>query len=280
MPPAFVTLTHPDAKKDRAAYLPTRAEVQHRAREQVQICSACGENPQTSGKILKKCASCKTSMYCSRECQVADWPTHKKSCVQERDITLKLAKKLMANDYLMYMITLYAVLHLDLLNNPTAANSTALYITLKTSPADPMASLQALFMNGGEAPEEPANTRVMLQVSSIGAMSLGDATPAMRSSLQETKKGLKDKLEGYSETNIPVVLMVFTGDGTNVIARPFPILPEVLDHAKKQTPFKIKSAMLGEVDVPLTESSIIENFNNAIYMDKENRFMVRTTQKS
>ena len=44
----------------------------------IMLCSAC------AGKIgIKKCAGCPRNSkirYCSRECQVAAWPTHKLSC--------------------------------------------------------------------------------------------------------------------------------------------------------------------------------------------------------
>jgi hypothetical protein len=44
----------------------------------ITLCSMC------AGKIgLKKCAACPKNSkirYCSRECQVSDWPVHKMSC--------------------------------------------------------------------------------------------------------------------------------------------------------------------------------------------------------
>lgn len=52
------------------------------AKTQVQVnkekishcCDGCGKESN------KKCTGCKLSTYCSRECQVKEWPTHKLSC--------------------------------------------------------------------------------------------------------------------------------------------------------------------------------------------------------
>ena len=40
------------------------------------ICSDCGK----AGDNLKTCASCKTAKYCSRECQLKAWASHKQEC--------------------------------------------------------------------------------------------------------------------------------------------------------------------------------------------------------
>ncbi len=40
----------------------------------------CAKDPV---KSAKKCSGCKLVRYCSPECQIADWPTHKQSCRQE-----------------------------------------------------------------------------------------------------------------------------------------------------------------------------------------------------
>lgn len=42
-------------------------------------CTTCSKNPSDSSP-LKFCAGCKATAYCSRECQRADWKTHKKTC--------------------------------------------------------------------------------------------------------------------------------------------------------------------------------------------------------
>ena len=42
-------------------------------------CANCGKNESEAGH-LKTCIACKMVKYCSRECQAAQWPLHKKQC--------------------------------------------------------------------------------------------------------------------------------------------------------------------------------------------------------
>jgi len=39
------------------------------------------QNPQCNNPGRSKCAKCNTAKYCSRECQVAHWNTHKRICL-------------------------------------------------------------------------------------------------------------------------------------------------------------------------------------------------------
>jgi hypothetical protein len=50
-------------------------------REQLQegpSCTSCGRDSK-GGKLLR-CSGCKKAEYCDRECQKADWPSHKRVC--------------------------------------------------------------------------------------------------------------------------------------------------------------------------------------------------------
>jgi hypothetical protein len=47
------------------------------------LCFVCSRSTnKIDGSRLFACSKCKSIFYCSKECQVADWPRHKKlSCV-------------------------------------------------------------------------------------------------------------------------------------------------------------------------------------------------------
>jgi hypothetical protein len=46
-----------------------------------RVCHACGKLPPAGG-TLNQCSGCKSTRYCSRECQTGDWRTHKAICKQ------------------------------------------------------------------------------------------------------------------------------------------------------------------------------------------------------
>lgn len=48
-------------------------------------CAGCSLRQRAGRKALGKCGRCQATHYCSRECQVAHWKTHKSTCVAVRD---------------------------------------------------------------------------------------------------------------------------------------------------------------------------------------------------
>lgn len=46
-------------------------------------CTSCKKAPPEVN--LKRCAKCSTTPYCSRDCQKADWKSHKKICAKQAD---------------------------------------------------------------------------------------------------------------------------------------------------------------------------------------------------
>ncbi len=43
-----------------------------------KLCRVCGKGAQ--GEKLRCCGKCKKVYYCCRDCQLADWPSHKSDC--------------------------------------------------------------------------------------------------------------------------------------------------------------------------------------------------------
>lgn len=56
----------------------------------VSVCNVCGQ------KSSKKCAGCKSIIYCSRDCQVKDWKQHKDLCKDLREDDDKSASLLLS----------------------------------------------------------------------------------------------------------------------------------------------------------------------------------------
>jgi len=65
-------------------------------------CNGCGFGPLTAGadgangeaaeRDLKFCGKCRDRSYCSRECQLRDWPRHKQDC-RRRGMTMRDKRK-------------------------------------------------------------------------------------------------------------------------------------------------------------------------------------------
>ncbi|KAJ6493006.1 hypothetical protein C8R45DRAFT_181716 [Mycena sanguinolenta] len=73
------------AEKDFHAQQPKvdKARCKEQKANASYACYNC--NQQTDDRdTLKRCAKCQTVWYCSKECQRADWKTHKKFCGQQR----------------------------------------------------------------------------------------------------------------------------------------------------------------------------------------------------
>ena len=55
-----------------------RSSKQERQEARCGFCAA----PPPPGKELMRCAGCKNAGYCSRKCQKAAWPSHKRECAR------------------------------------------------------------------------------------------------------------------------------------------------------------------------------------------------------
>ncbi|KAK3710703.1 hypothetical protein LTR37_010122 [Vermiconidia calcicola] len=46
-------------------------------------CATCSKAGATNGSPLQKCGGCRTTFYCSKDCQKADWKSHRTSCKKQ-----------------------------------------------------------------------------------------------------------------------------------------------------------------------------------------------------
>jgi len=78
---------HEQQRKDIFKRLETIASyvelMQPQSETNLRICRYCNklEMSEEGQNALMQCSRCRMAYYCSRECQVADWKDHKKSCV-------------------------------------------------------------------------------------------------------------------------------------------------------------------------------------------------------
>lgn len=47
-------------------------------------CNYCSKARSTDSATLSRCGKCQTTLYCSRDCQTADWKIHKRVCAPPR----------------------------------------------------------------------------------------------------------------------------------------------------------------------------------------------------
>ncbi len=52
--------------------------------KRVVACRACSRMSPPDGPVFKQCKGCHAARYCSRQCQLKDWPKHKPLCEATR----------------------------------------------------------------------------------------------------------------------------------------------------------------------------------------------------
>jgi hypothetical protein len=61
------------------------------------ICQSCLKSGKDLDRKLLNCSGCEAHCYCSKECQIADWPRHKVQCKETRQLRQRVQNELPAD---------------------------------------------------------------------------------------------------------------------------------------------------------------------------------------
>lgn len=68
-----------------------KAEAESGASGSTKKCTHCNKVDSDPEKPFKPCSKCQTALYCSRDCQKANWKQHKKTCAASAQIYAQTA---------------------------------------------------------------------------------------------------------------------------------------------------------------------------------------------
>ena len=77
-----------EKERDPMVVVENRKDIKQALKMQIRFCAACGTVTQST----QVCSRCKVSTYCSKECQVRHWPSHKMECRKRIEVTEKLGE--------------------------------------------------------------------------------------------------------------------------------------------------------------------------------------------
>ncbi|KAF9476535.1 hypothetical protein BDN70DRAFT_995593 [Pholiota conissans] len=250
---------------------PTSGEIKD-VRQQIGV--AC-TNCYKPGQDFKRCERCKTSYYCSRECQKSHWPKHKTFCKEIEGSAMKsLLENVIANKILFNSLQALLAIEFDLPNNPQLirkplmvrldyvvepANLEDLHSLLKSKSKDASGSIMGMF-------------QLTNMISPRSGGSSAPLTP-MRQSMWETARREVDEGGGY---NTPVGLVeLANNDSPQTQTFPLFIMPNALDMVKKMEPALIPTDGPAIVAKRISVHSYMEHINATIRHDTENRWLLR-----
>ncbi|KAJ7476206.1 hypothetical protein FB451DRAFT_1246168 [Mycena latifolia] len=242
------------------------------------MCTNCFRNSSDEPDLkLFRYSKCKGVLYCSRECQMKHWPTHKKTCSLVDDSGIfALAQNFYSNPFLNTLLQACFVLHFDLLRQPQLDEPFLAQVAFGIEPVD-MADFFTLFI--GNQPLEKKIEGVV-QINAFSPL-----TPDEAAKITTGKKMVWRKAkEEASRTGLVAqsVGLVEFGTGDNGQCLTFPILigGDAMDLVRASAPWKIPSGIKGEVaDVPFSIETCMEFMNLRSREDRDNKLLLRTEMR-
>ncbi|KAJ3719101.1 hypothetical protein DFJ43DRAFT_1032025 [Lentinula guzmanii] len=242
-------------------------------------------NPSCKGTTrrsdLMQCARCKTInvRYCSRACQKAHWPEHKKTCsVTPRTIisfTLRMVEHACAITRFQHMLIVSAIYMLDLTSNPATADDHFIIVPVTMRPADIMMLLRD--------PSHPMDHELGLAV--------GNFLVVNQNHVPEKVLGMREGvLRPKPVVGIPMVTFLCVAyeinedqaakidENTTLLMQILPIPTEYLIQARMGMTMELRSAMQGFHEFTITKENLNQlwdGFNNDVRNDKRNQMKLR-----
>ncbi|KAJ7230115.1 hypothetical protein GGX14DRAFT_409997 [Mycena pura] len=276
--PMQIHAIHPDNKKNFKALATPRKDIRATRTGMRTACTKCFKTDLDHPELeLRRCGKCKGVWYCSKECQTAHWPQHKKSCKEvEGSGFQKLVQNFYSNPILNKHLQACFIIHFDLLRRPVLDAPFMARVDIAIEPADMPA-----FFNVFCGEPVPAGTFMgMLQVNRFTPLSpeaMADLTPMRREIWRQARESA-DK-SGYA--GHPVGLVEFgTGDSEQTLTCAVHVQPGAMELVRQAPPWEMKSSITGKVtEKPFNIETCMEFMNTHIRADKKNQLLLRTEMR-
>ncbi|KAF9477093.1 hypothetical protein BDN70DRAFT_881584 [Pholiota conissans] len=225
------------------------------------------------GVDVKKCAKCKVSLYCSKECQKKDWKTHKTRCASlAHQFSLEnIVKRFTSTPFLWRLVEMACVLEFGLdkkppvLDRPLVANCGFVL----TIPAEDVVQAAA----SSSSTPIPTNTDAVIQARAFEAITGDGAVQARRTALW---KKFKATNPAFFEGVTVVLVDFYMGDDPACVVVSVPISDLILGIVRKGGGFQHRPAGSAVVmDVEYSVPSCLSVLNHHIRMDESNKLGLR-----
>ncbi|KAI0067715.1 hypothetical protein BV25DRAFT_1896715 [Artomyces pyxidatus] len=297
MAPVQIEMVDPLIRAFHDATLPSRDERRENLSNILTQCANFAECGTTKPRSeLKVCSKCKLAKYCSQTCQKSHWRSgHKVQCTPPGDgsresLPLKLAERVLAVPVLVDKLLHCSILTLDLLNDPSNSERAVVKLNCTVLGADVQAHMQRVF--AGLPRDEGAE--VCLSIAQIKRAPMEEADEKTRAAVADMRARLGEQITA----DRPMVTFWFVSEEDDRFEsadddeKPESesqkakrldqwfsssmLLPAgAIAYMATKPSELVRSAVMGNQLVPISESYLRESINNTIRLDTKNKLRLR-----